>query len=182
MLFVIYRLLQPLQVLCIRVRERLVEILDQRIQIGQMDRLLLHSLIPLAHRQRHLALTHIAAENRVALVQRLAHRFEDLVEVLLAAAKPGRAKEEDVFAVQLLQKGGGVLVRLPLIRPEAHIEGVGFQGGRVRPAEVHAPLLRQAFVKGVCQHFGVAGLAAEYDRVAHGFSFPEACSVPFCSS
>ena len=33
------------------------------------DRLLFHALIPLAYRKRHLALTHITAEDRVAPVQ-----------------------------------------------------------------------------------------------------------------
>ena len=64
-----YRLLQPFQIIRIRVRKGVVEILDQRIQVGQMDRLLFHALIPLAYRQRHLALTHITAEDRVAAVQ-----------------------------------------------------------------------------------------------------------------
>ena len=42
-----YRLLQPFQIIRIRVRKGVVEILDQRIQVGQMDRLLFHALIPL---------------------------------------------------------------------------------------------------------------------------------------
>ena len=75
-----YRLLQPFQIIRIRVRKGVVEILDQRIQVGQMDRLLFHALIPLAYRQRHLALTHITAEDRVAPVQRTLHLFQDLVE------------------------------------------------------------------------------------------------------
>ena len=85
-------------------RKGVVKILDQRIQIGQMDRLLFHALIPLAYRKRHLALTHITAEDRVAPVQRTLRLFQDLVEILLTAAKAGGAKKEDAFAVQLLQK------------------------------------------------------------------------------
>ena len=51
--------------------EGLVEILDQHIQIRHMDGLLLHRFIPLADRQRHLALTHEAADEGVAAVERL---------------------------------------------------------------------------------------------------------------
>ena len=40
-----YRLLQPFQIIRIRVRKGVVEILDQRIQVGQMDRLLFHALM-----------------------------------------------------------------------------------------------------------------------------------------
>ena len=47
------------------------------------------------------------------------------------------------------------------VRPEAHIKGVRFHGGRIRDAEIIAAFLRQAVVQRVCQDFCVACFAAE---------------------
>ena len=158
-----HSLFQPLQIIRIRVRKSLVEILDHCVQIGQMKRLFFHVLIPLAYRHRHLPLTHEAADHRVAAVQIFLHSFQDLVKIFFAAAKTSGTKQKHLFSPQLLQKVRSAFICFSLVRPEAHIKGVRFHGGRIRDAEIIAAFLRQAVVQRVCQDFCVACFAAVYD-------------------
>lgn len=143
-----HSLFQPLQIICIRVRKSLVEILDHCVQIGQMKRLFFHVLIPLAYRHRHLSLTHEAADHRVAAVQIFLHSFQDLVKIFFAAAKTSGTKQKHLL---LLQKVRSAFICFSLVRPEAHIKSVRFHGGRVRVAKITALCLRQAAVQCVCQ-------------------------------
>ena len=116
-----------------------------------MKWLLFHVLISLAYRHRHLPLTHEAADHRVAAVQIFLHGFQDLVKIFFAAAKTSGTKQKHLFPTQLLQKVRRTFIRFSLIRPEAHIKGVRFHGGRVRVAKITAIRLRQAAVQCVCQ-------------------------------
>ena len=138
-----YSLFQPLQIIRIRVRNSLVKILNHGIQIGQMNRLFFHVLIPLAYRHRHLSLTHEAADHRIAAVQLFLHGFQDFVKIFFAAAKTSGTKQKHLLSPQLLQKVRRAFIRFSLIRPETHIKGVRFHGGRVRDAEIAAVLLRE---------------------------------------
>lgn len=74
--------------------------------------------------------------------------------------------------LQLLQEIQRVGVRLALVCPETHIQGVCCQRGSVRCAEIAAVCLRQLLLQGLCQQCGVAGFAAEYDGVTH-FYLPQ---------
>ena len=49
-------------------------------------------------------------------------------------------RERPVFAVQLLQKVQSAFIGISLVRPEAHIKGVRFHGGRIRDAEINRSL------------------------------------------
>lgn len=112
--FSLYGLFQLFQICGIRVGERLIEVFDQGIQIGDVQRLCLHGLVPLPDGYRHLSLTHKTADDGIAPVQRLPGGGKDLFEVGRTAAKACGAKQEHPLAVQLLQKSSVSASALPL--------------------------------------------------------------------
>ena len=166
-------LLQLFQICGVRVGERLIEVFDQGIQIGDVRRLRLHRLVPLPDGHGHFALTHKAANDGVAAVQRLPGGGKDLFKVGRTAAKACGAEQEYPLVAQLLQKIQRVGIGLALVCPEAHIQGVCCQRGSIRCAEIAAICLRQLLLQGLCQQCGVAGFAAEYDGVTHHFYLPQ---------
>ena len=94
-----------------------------------------------------------------------------LFKIGCVPAKAGRAEQEYLLALDLLQKSGDLTVAAAFVRPEPDIQAVSCKGCLIRRTGIQELLLRQGSGDGIRQLLGVAGLTAEYDRSLHNQSF-----------
>ena len=112
-------LLQPLQILLIRMGQCTVKIGNQHIQIRSRIRLFFHFLIPLPHGQGHFALAHKCANHLIAGIQIFLHAQQNFLKIRSTSAKSGGTKQKNLFVLygfQQFQAGG---ICRTLIGPKA---------------------------------------------------------------
>lgn len=90
-------LLQPLQILLIRMGQCTVKIGNQHIQIRSRIRLFFHFLIPLPHGQGHFALAHKCANHLIAGIQIFLHAQQNFLKIRSTSAKSGGTKQKKSF-------------------------------------------------------------------------------------
>ena len=123
--------------------KRLIEVLDQRIQIRLRIRHLLHLHIAVPHRLRHPALAHVLSDHRVTCVDGRADIRENLLIVCFTAAEARGAKQENLFVPKPAQQLQACLIRRALVRPETHIDHLCIRICGFRLPEVRTPRVRQ---------------------------------------
>ena len=166
-----HSVLELLQILSVRVGGGTVKVFDQHIHVGNRQGTCLHFYITIAHRLRHPALAHIAAQQRVAAVQMLFGGVKHLVKIGGIAAEPRCAKQKNLFALDGFQKVGNFAVAAALVRPKAGKQTVGCQRNFTRGAGIQDVIFRQGSGDGVRQLPGVTGFAAVHDGSFHNYLF-----------